>query len=414
MREADSHQPVSPRATTTAIATDAPRRPPPYRPPTGLLATAAALLIVALLAGLFAWRGSLGALVGGRPHVTVTTVTTPTGAPTATPRPLVLRALVAGSYGGDVSSVSPHGARNWHTFIGGEVTALADDSSLNMVYAGIWFGKSFGAVYALDGATGHVLWHKAGIVPMTMQAVNGTLYVGTSSLYPKTTPVFFEALRGSNGATLWSSTAGGCDGSQFTVTQGIVIVDTGCNQVIALDSAAGSELWIARVTTQGAPVVVGGIAYIGYVALSIGDGKLLWNASAVNPNLPMTDAVGNNQVYIASPPLLYAVSPDTGAPLWNNAISGILPSAPAAGPGGVFVTTGSALEALSATGGSAVWTALVNTTTMHAPLVIGTVVYVSSSDGALYAFSAADGHKLWRVSMAGRVEAPAVGLYVDA
>jgi uncharacterized protein YjbI with pentapeptide repeats/outer membrane protein assembly factor BamB len=160
------------------------------------------------------------------------------------------------------------------------------------------------------------------------------------------------------------------------------------------------------------PAIAGGLAYVTdrngpLYAVSVTTGKALWSWNADTGSFEPTysaPAVVNGVAYLDVSGTIYAIGPD-GQPYWpipqplREPTQGPLTSAPTVVNGTVYAA-GSIVQALNAASGSTDWTAatlpgLASDGSCNQPAVVSAVVYVSCSDGDLYALSAATGSVLW-------------------
>ncbi|MGH9495170.1 MAG: PQQ-binding-like beta-propeller repeat protein [Candidatus Sulfotelmatobacter sp.] len=238
---------------------------------------------------------------------------------------------------------------------------------------------SFGAMFALKGRAGTLLWSFDedidGGSTSTPAVDNGVVYFGN----------FFGLVQASDattGAMLWGNRLGDFIESSPAVAHGMVFVGASLHfsgpggSVNALDAATGNLVWSFPTSdfVDSSPAVVGNAVYVGsndhnVYALRVRTGEMLWSF-ATGGAVQSSAAVVNGVVYIGSQDNnLYALNATTGAKLWS------------------FTTGGS-----------------VNSS----PAVANGVVYVGSDDGNLYALNASSGTKLWSFATGGGVSSPAV------
>lgn len=198
----------------------------------------------------------------------------------------------------------------------------------------------FGAertVYALDAATGDVLWTRD--LPVHTESspavVDGVVYYGGHGSRESETPSRVWALDVTSGETLW--TAGIDDGGLRTspaVADGTVYVPASsrrtctmdeCSGVTrgrlyALDAASGDRQWTAeiRTDTRSSPAVVDGVVYVGCrdgLSAVTTDGENAWRVPFEGdrgdaPYVKSSPAVANGHVFIgASDGRLRAIGP---------------------------------------------------------------------------------------------------------
>jgi outer membrane protein assembly factor BamB len=221
--------------------------------------------------------------------------------------------------------------------------------------------------------------------------VGGVVYVGSLNgmLYA------FDAAGNTNCsgnpkicAPLWTGSTGGDVFSPPTVDRGVVYVASDDGNLHAFDAAGSTNcsgtpkvcapLWTGNLmgTNQNhaSPAVAGGVVYV-----TIG---------AVEPTgeeftgLLAFDAAGNTSC---------SGIPKTCNSLWSATLSdNFVVSSPAVAGGVVYVGNGDgALHAFDAANGTRLWTAPTGAGVQSSPAVANGVVYVGSTDNKLYAFDAA-------------------------
>ncbi|WP_224337506.1 PQQ-binding-like beta-propeller repeat protein [Haloprofundus halobius] len=234
-----------------------------------------------------------------------------------------------------------------------------------------------GGVYALDADTGALRWrYEAGDGVISSPAiVDGTVYVGSSD-------TTMAALDADTGETRWRRETGGPIMSSPVRVDDRVVFGNVSGELYSLAAADGSVQWSFDANQRGAngvqlpvvvtgtPVVVDGTAYVGAMvpgddirgklyAISVADGTHEWSESPFGQAVGSSAVVVDDVVYFGSHLLessadaesgLYAVDTD-GATRWEHVVSG---------------------EDYNGFGSS--------------PAVVGTTLYIGSTDGNVYAF----------------------------
>ena len=290
----------------------------------------------------------------------------------------------------------------------------------NVIYIGC------GAAMCAVEAPNQVLRWKAripsGTIAYSAAAVAGGLvYAGTN------TSGAVYAFDAKTGAIRWSfQTAGHNVWAGPSVAGGVVYVGADDQNLYALDAGTGAKVWSFSAGTPivNTPAVVNGVVYLGagaLYALSASDGRQLWSGLATPAGVTASPAVSGGRVFVAAytpgvrgTPNFYAFN-STGcgaaycSPLWS-AVVGLPPpaageldgiqSSPAVDAGSVYVgAPDGKLYALDPANGAVRWAGQTHgsqTTPQHpnptpiasSPAVANGVVYVTSFDGYLYAYSA--------------------------
>lgn len=208
----------------------------------------------------------------------------------------------------------------------------------------LYFGSGGGHVYALDGASGKVEWKTkiGGFVSMSsINRLGDLLYVGASD------PNFVYAIDRRNGKIVWKQTVKGIantgmgDNSPTVAPQQGLVIQTSvvdANQkahtvnlvAFAMDAKTGKIRWetkLGRGKTPpaykaGVALVADGRVFVGnpatdkLVALSLGDGHVLWSSPIPHPGKAGagrgSPTFYQGKLYLAATDSLYRIDPKTG------------------------------------------------------------------------------------------------------
>ncbi|HEY6542932.1 MAG TPA: PQQ-binding-like beta-propeller repeat protein [Ktedonobacteraceae bacterium] len=317
-----------------------------------------------------------------------------TGGPVRSSAAAVNGVLYVGSNDGNLYALTLTGSpppsavtKLWSFATGAPVSAtpvVAD----GVVYIGSDNPATHGGMFALNAATGAVLWHDdTDRVVSSPTLVNGALYFTTRAGY-------LWAVNASNGTVYWQAVAPnfqGVDGSPGpspAVANGSVYVSTdngysGSNDLFAFDASSGVVRWSASCGCYGSsPAVVNGVVYTGGLNGSI-----------------------------------HAFNATTGSLLWSYATAGQIESSPAVANGVVYIGSDDGnLYALNATTGALLWSYATGSTIVASPTVANGVVYTSTTDGHIYLLDATQGGKLLRNFILGSsiYSSPIVGSFPGA
>lgn len=281
-------------------------------------------------------------------------------------------------------------------------------SSPALVNGVVYITTQEGNLYALNAKTGATIWTKAIHAIGDVAVVNGVLYV--SSLSPSDRYVY--ALDAATGTVIWQYEPPFSAGSP-TVADGIVYVNV-YTSIYALNAGTGTVIWQQPAGgTNGLPAVVNGIVYTGdgagnVYALNARTGTLIWKTTAAT--VTSSPTVFNGVVYLGCydfqhyEGVVYALNALTGAFIWkyelNDSLSSTDPS-PAIANGTVYVSSDTYVTALDASTGGLRWQASTGYGYgQSAPAVANGVVYLGSADydyyHPLYALDAGTGSVLWQ------------------
>lgn len=288
--------------------------------------------------------------------------------------------VIVGSNGGAVSAYGLEDARErWHTPLGGPVWAevcLEGDK--------VYVGTGNGEVWALDRRDGHPLWERP-----------------------------FAA----DGAVL----------SRPAAAAGRLFVTFDNNEIRAIDSGAGDELWRYRrdhaaaftLHGQAGPAVVENLVVTGFsdgvvVGLQMEDGVPLWERSLVGSGSRFKDAdgtpvVADGTIYTTSNSGgVYALRPGTGETIWHHAVQGA--SSPAVTSDSVYVTVMDPAEVrrIDRATGKLLWRSALSHGPPSAPTVGGGYLFTATT-GPLVVMDAETGRIVERIgAVAGFAARPAV------
>ena len=167
-------------------------------------------------------------------------------------------------------------------FLGGAVTA-----GDQLVYA-VAHG---GAVYALDGSTGRVVWYTE-ISPQPTKGIesSGLFCIGSNAQDEEIPAGALTCLSLDSGAIVWrkniqvACTGGGVPGRPI-VSGGSIIVGDQCGQLLAFDLMTGAKIWEKKYDTafDADLVVNNGVGYAclrtsSCIAFSLDTGEILWQS----------------------------------------------------------------------------------------------------------------------------------------
>lgn len=271
-------------------------------------------------------------------------------------------------------------------------------------------------VYALDAATGTVLWktHLNNMSMTTPLVANGLVFVGTGTqgfsgsnlmavnalssrhVVRGTGPSGIYALNAANGRVVWQHRTLGEDMPTFVYRQGTLYVANGNGGVYAFTARTGDLQWrlnLGSYVSMSSPTLAHGVLYVSgahpynLYAIDVKNHRLLWDAP-----IPHVFAGSDDSSLAYAHHLVYVMGTTGG---WNQATSVVY----AFGPKGQLVWQ-------SRLGSGKLPTDI----EVSAPVVSGTSLFVGSPiTDQEYALSALSGKVLWAFKAAGPIsESPAV------
>jgi outer membrane protein assembly factor BamB len=283
-----------------------------------------------------------------------------------------------------------------------------------------------GAVYALDRATGKVVWRfdDGGTMLHTYSSpwlADGRLYIGEGMHANFACKLY--CLDAATGRKLWHFEAAGHIESSPCVAGGAVFFGAGDDGLYCLDAVTGARRWKLEgpFHFDSNPAVSGGRVYAGsgvsrrhkepqVFCLDAGGGQVLWRQATELPawGSPVVDG---GQVFVglgtgrltrrAEPPevpagALLCLDADSGAVRWRYAAPDALFVTPAVGPGHVyFGCRDHGCYCIERRAGTLVWRADLSSPVMTRPALVGRRLYVVASGGRVACLEADDGRAIW-------------------
>jgi outer membrane protein assembly factor BamB len=291
-----------------------------------------------------------------------------------------------------VTAVSTAGAVLWQADL-----VRAPDSDREAGGGGLAYGEgrlyvatAFGALHALDPATGAVIWTQDLDAP-----ASGAPTVADGLVFVSLRDSRGMAVRASDGRIQWqvggTPSAANRQGSSAPAVDGPrVLFPTGSGEILAADRATGEGRWRAAVTGR----------------------RLGWSASVIGDITGDPVAAGGRVFVGNASGRVTALNPDTGARLWT-ANEGALSPIWVEGGDLFFVSDRNDLLRLDAATGDRVWGAQLPFFTRdrvrrqreifvnHGPVLAGGRLWVASTDGTLRGFAPESGALMHETALRG-------------
>lgn len=256
----------------------------------------------------------------------------------------------------------------------------------------LFVGQLRGRFYAVDTATGDVIWEKdTGHCSAASPAVvDGVVYAAFMAPYPcpkgePGTGGFVVAWDAANGAELWRHEMAPVESSPL-VLDGTVYIGGWDARVYALDAMTGDVRWSTETDAQivsSASLVEGDLTATGQPAIVIGtNGGSLYQLDAatgdVNWRARSNERLGSGREYFyATPTVAY---------------------------GRVYIgNTDGWMYAFGAETGKLLWAKEAGTYVYTAAVAAEGTIYIGTYDGYVVAYDAATGAERWRVEVPGAV-----------
>jgi outer membrane protein assembly factor BamB len=286
--------------------------------------------------------------------------------------------------------------RQWATELGGDVGLSAPAVVDGVVYIGSWDRR----IYAIDAATGTILWST-----LTDEIHEDAPAVANGIVYSHSNAGTLYAMDAATGDVLWTADPGHAVSSP-TVSGNHVLV-LGYGALLAYDGLTGQLLWSAGpidLAVNSPTVARGRILVVdegGFVtAVNPKNGTIVWQRRIKDESFQLsTPAVANDVLYVGAlgSNSVYAVNAENGRVVWQTELDGLMDSSPAVANGVVYIGGYAGIYALDARSGAVLWT-------HPGPFVVGLGVSVANGvvyavSDVLYALDATTGDTLWTGSV---------------
>jgi outer membrane protein assembly factor BamB len=296
------------------------------------------------------------------------------------------------------------GQRRWRTSLVPERKETKSISGGGLASEGgrLYATTPYGEVLALDASSGAILWRKKVEAPIRAAptVADGTIYFTGSS-----NEVF--ALKTGDGSELWKYQGTGGHASIVSstspaVANGFVVMPTTSGEVIAFSSNDGLESWSDSLTSadpvaaasnigsiSGRPVIDGGqvfaISNAGKMAsYSLASGERHWAKDISGSQTPW--AAGDFVFVISNSRTMMAVSKRNGGVRWSTELPGKMWAGPVLGGGRLLaVSSEGKLVSVSAETGQILTTSDMGGAFYIAPVIANGTVYLLSDDATLIA-----------------------------
>lgn len=264
-----------------------------------------------------------------------------------------------------------------------------------------------GATYAIEAATGRVLWKRQGGKKPSSPAIAGRRLIVSSN---DGTVTGYDRLSGDQ---LWRLHVGfRVESSPLVVEDAVFFGDArGRLFRVAVDSGRVKWAYDTGGVINSSPVAVGNrVCVTNYsgviVCLRRSDGKRVWSTSVRRDffrkeSFYASASTDGKRLYtIARSGKIVALSASSGRIVWTQRLRGLGYSTPAVSAGRVYVGGfDGALHAFVASSGKPVWKLAVGGRILGAPVVIGSLVFFATLEQKSYAARIADGRLAWKVGM---------------
>jgi outer membrane protein assembly factor BamB len=272
-----------------------------------------------------------------------------------------------------------------------------------VAYGRVYLPTFDGRFYALDAATGRVLWHRrAGrcgwASPAVAEHVVYVTFIGSGECRSRKPGGEVDAFDARSGALRWRREIGPTESSPLVV-RGMVVVGDWHGDVWALDAGTGRTRWRThtRGAIKGSLASGGGRLFIGnyagkMLALAPLTGRVLWTSGG-HGRFYSSPAVAYGRVFAGSlDDGVYAFGATTGHVLWSRPTGGYVYASPAVWNRRILVGSyDHDFYALDAGTGDVRWRFRANGPISGAASVIGGLVWFSTFAERTYALRAANG-----------------------
>ncbi|MBX7147936.1 PQQ-binding-like beta-propeller repeat protein [bacterium] len=279
----------------------------------------------------------------------------------------------------------------------------------------VFVGTHSGNFYAVNAASGKILWTLPTEGPIASQAlaVSQNVYFGNNKGW-------FYSVNAETGTRNWSVYLENEILGTPAFGQGKVYAVTTARQVFAIDADNGRVVWStpvsgfdAKMTMRGTSGVViqGDRLYIGFadgqlVALSAGNGSVVWSRMLAFNRIGFRDldadiTIDGDALYVSGYfGNIYKLSRSGGDVLWKKDIkSGVKLEA---GSDSLYVSTADGhVMSLSKSNGTRMWDTGLYSGAQSPPVVVGNTVIVGTEENGAYVLDAANGRVLQTLALSG-------------
>ena len=251
----------------------------------------------------------------------------------------------------------------------------------------VYIGSNDGRVYALDTANGVERWRYQtdDVVDSSPTVDGGAVYVGSADGH-------VYALDAANGDQIWRYQTGHSVDSSPTVADGTLYVGSFDHHVYALDAANGALRWTYRTGAAvfSSPAVVEGVVYIGsddgsFYALSTDVSPAMSTMPRLEAAQPATEPITTRQVRRARPRLRWQTETyQTSSSL--TVADGIV----------YWGDEDDYVHAAEAATGKQLWRFNTGFWVLSTPVVADGLVFFGADENLVYALDAVTGETRWR------------------
>ncbi|MGI9520602.1 MAG: PQQ-binding-like beta-propeller repeat protein [Hyphomicrobiaceae bacterium] len=283
----------------------------------------------------------------------------------------------------------------------------------------VFFGSVGGRVYALDEATGRLMWQLrgGGMFKSSLCAYQNRLYIGN-------TDNLLRCIDAVSGRTLWTTNTGKDLDSSPCVVDDRLYVAGESGYLHCLSPQTGRRVWRRFVGGTGpgsvlgsngsetSPAVADGqvftATYDGVLfCVDAKSGEVNWKADT-GDDTDASPVIYDEFVYACAEeraPFVYCFSRETGQEVWRygRKARGFY-STPAIANDRLWVgAEDGKLHCIDARSGAAVWTFQTGAGVWSSPCSVDDKIVFGSRDGRLYCLDANTGERLWDLRLDGRI-----------
>jgi outer membrane protein assembly factor BamB len=270
-------------------------------------------------------------------------------------------------------------------------------------YGRVYITTFDGHMFALDAATGKVVWRYVSrrcgwASPALADHVVYQTFIGSAECHSRARTGVIAAFDAGSGRIRWRRWIGETESSPL-VAHGVVYVGDWNGRVWALDAATGRVRWTSDLhgAIKGSLALSGRRLFIGtyagdVVSLNAHTGRVLWTSGG-HGSIYSSPAVAYGRVYVGSlDGGVYAFGATTGDLLWARPTGSTVYASPAIWRGRVLVGSyNHSFYAFDAGTGDVLWRFHANGPISGSASVIDGLVYFSTLDERTYVLHAAGG-----------------------
>jgi eukaryotic-like serine/threonine-protein kinase len=281
------------------------------------------------------------------------------------------------------------------------ITGSWIESSPAVTGGQVYFGSNDGNCYALDAKSGDKIWNFK-----TEYPVRSSPAVADDMVYFGSDDYYLYSLQTEDGKLVWRYDTGNPAFSSPAIANGIIYIGSGDGYSYALNSVTGQRRLRYRThyAVYSSPAVDNETVYFtttnGLICAVDGNARTMWREHEIKHWWI--------QIWASGVPFIPEPPPQSGFK-WQISLGRPQTSSPLISDGIMYLGSDNMLIALDIETRETIWEFETEGAVKSSPAITGSVLYVGSEDGRVYAVNADTGEELWRYQTGGKISSsPAV------